>query len=68
MRRYLEKASRAVIHLQRGIEQERRKNSTLRKQLHESDIIIVRNIFLKKISHYIIIRNLFIVHLLMTDN
>ncbi|VIO95865.1 Uncharacterized protein BM_BM6176 [Brugia malayi] len=41
MRRYLEKASRAVMHMQRGIDQERRKNSNLRKQLHESDIIII---------------------------
>ncbi|EFO26772.1 hypothetical protein LOAG_01719 [Loa loa] len=41
MRRYLEKASRAVVHMQRGIDQERRKNSSLRKQLHESDIIII---------------------------
>uniref|UniRef100_A0A915Q026 Uncharacterized protein n=1 Tax=Setaria digitata TaxID=48799 RepID=A0A915Q026_9BILA len=41
MRRYLEKASRAVVHMQRGIDQERRKNSNLRKQLHESDIIII---------------------------
>ncbi|VBB29672.1 unnamed protein product [Acanthocheilonema viteae] len=41
MRRYLEKASRAVMHMQRGIDQERRKNTNLRKQLHESDIIII---------------------------
>uniref|UniRef100_A0A8R1TPL2 Uncharacterized protein n=1 Tax=Onchocerca volvulus TaxID=6282 RepID=A0A8R1TPL2_ONCVO len=41
MRRYLEKASRTVMHMQRGIDQERRKNSNLRKQLHESDIIII---------------------------
>uniref|UniRef100_A0A0R3RSK6 PEHE domain-containing protein n=1 Tax=Elaeophora elaphi TaxID=1147741 RepID=A0A0R3RSK6_9BILA len=41
MRRYLEKASRAVMHIQRAIDQERRKNSNLRKQLHESDIIII---------------------------
>ncbi|MCP9264199.1 hypothetical protein DINM_022215 [Dirofilaria immitis] len=41
MRRYLEKANRAVMQMQRGIDQEKRKNSNLRKQLHESDIIII---------------------------
>ncbi|VDN01732.1 unnamed protein product [Thelazia callipaeda] len=41
MRRYLEKASRAVMHMQRGIDHERRKNLNLRKQLHESDMIII---------------------------
>lgn len=56
MRRYLEKVSRAVMHMQRGIDQERRKNSNLRKQLHESDIIIVRNIYLRKSFCYIFMR------------
>lgn len=63
MRRYLEKASRAVMHMQRGIDQERRKNSNLRKQLHESDIIIVRNAFGKKSFRRIFIGNLFIAYL-----
>lgn len=66
MRRYLEKASRAVMHMQRGIDQERRKNSNLRKQLHESDIIIVRNIFFKEKKNAFM-RNLLIVILLRAD-
>ncbi|VDK89642.1 unnamed protein product [Litomosoides sigmodontis] len=50
MRRYLEKVSRAVMHMQRGIDQERQKNSNLRKQLHESDIIILQTIVFLQIG------------------